>query len=148
MAHSAHGASLVVNVFGGARTFSFKVRTLRDLHRSIGAGIRYRGFEALLDRYGLTAAEVAPVLGVPSRTLARRKKEGRFHADESDRLIRFGRIAALAEETLGTPAKAAAWLRRSNRALDNEAPLRQLDTDLGCRQVEDLLLRIAHGIYS
>jgi hypothetical protein len=26
--------------------------------------------------------------------------------------------------------------------------LRQLDTDLGARQVEDLLLRIAHGVHS
>ena len=35
-------------------------------------------------------------------------------------------------------------------ALDvrHAVPLRQLDTELGARQVEDLLLRIAHGVYS
>ncbi|HEV2062983.1 MAG TPA: antitoxin Xre/MbcA/ParS toxin-binding domain-containing protein [Thermoanaerobaculia bacterium] len=148
MAYMAPGASLVVDVFGGAKTFAVKVRTLRDLHRSIGEGIRYRGFEALLDRYGMTAAEIAPVLDVPSRTLARRKKEGRFHADESDRLLRLGRIAALAEEVLGDSRKAASWLKRPNRAIANETPLQQLDTDLGCRLVEDILLRVAHGIYS
>ncbi|PYO55626.1 MAG: hypothetical protein DMD83_18650 [Candidatus Rokuibacteriota bacterium] len=27
-------------------------------------------------------------------------------------------------------------------------PLRQLDSDLGAREVEDVLLRIAHGVYS
>ena len=62
-----------MDVFGGARAFAVKVRTMRDLHRSVGEGIRYRGFEAFLERYGMTAAEIAPVLDVPSRTLARRK---------------------------------------------------------------------------
>lgn len=148
MAHIAPGASLMVDVFGGARSFAFKVRTLHDLHRSIEEGIRYSGFEAFLDRYGMTAAEIAGVLAVPSRTLARRKKEGRFHADESDRLLRLGRIAALAEEVLGDSAKAASWLKRPNRAIANEIPLQQLDTDLGCRLVEDILLRAAGGVYS
>jgi putative toxin-antitoxin system antitoxin component (TIGR02293 family) len=82
------------------------------------------------------------------RTLARRKKEKRLHADESDRLFRVGRIAALAEETLGSKDKAKRWLQKPNRALGGAAPLRLLDTELGARQVEDVLGRIAHGVYS
>ena len=44
--------------------------------------------------------------------------------------------------------KASTWLRRPNRALNNERPLRLLDTDVGARQVEDILGRIAHGVVS
>lgn len=40
---------------------------------------------------------------LPARTLARRKRERRLRADESDRLFRVGRVAALAEEVLGNP---------------------------------------------
>jgi putative toxin-antitoxin system antitoxin component (TIGR02293 family) len=49
---------------------------------------------------------------------------------------------------LGSEDKASAWLRRPNRALDNELPIRLLDTDVGARQIEDLLGRIAHGLVS
>jgi putative toxin-antitoxin system antitoxin component (TIGR02293 family) len=80
--------------------------------------------------------------------LARRKAERWLRADESDRLFRLSRVAAQAEETLGTRERAVEWLRRPNRALGNQPPLRQLDTDLGSRQVEDVLVRIAHGVYS
>ncbi len=142
------GAGAIVGVLGGPKSFPGRVRTWLDLHRNIEQGLRYRAAEALRDRYGIATAELTFILVLPGRTLARRKVEGRFRPEESDRLVRLGRIAALAEETLGDSAKAASWLRRPNRALANESPIRQLDTDVGSRQVEGLLLRIAHGIYS
>ena len=49
---------------------------------------------------------------------------------------------------LGTEEKAAMWLSRPNRALNGELPIRLLDTDVGARQVEDLLGRIEHGVVS
>jgi putative toxin-antitoxin system antitoxin component (TIGR02293 family) len=138
----------IVEILGGARSFPVRVRRWFDLHRSIEEGLRYRAVDALQKRYGLSTADITVLLFVPSRTLARRKQEGRFRPEESDRLVRLGRIGAIAEETLGDATKAASWLRRPNRALENEAPLSQLDTDVGTRQVESLLLRIAHGVYS
>lgn len=110
--------------------------------------MRHQALVALSERYGLTAQEVTVLLALPSRTLARRKVEDKFLPEESDRLVRVGRIGALAEEIFGDSQKAASWLRRPNRALVNESPLRQLDTDIGVRQVENLLLRIAHGVYT
>ena len=41
--------------------------------------------------------------------------------------------------------RASRWLRRSNRALGGVAPLAAIDTELGARQVENLLGRIAYG---
>ena len=96
----------------------------------------------------MAIGELAPILNLSPRTLARRKKERRFRSDESDRIFRLGRVAALAEETLGDRSKAGLWLRTRNAALGGEAPLSHLDTDLGARQVEDVLLRIAHGVVS
>ena len=51
-------------------------------------------------------------------------------------------------EMLGNPDKAVEWLRTPNRALGGELPLDRLDTDLGARDVEDVLGRIAYGVYS
>jgi putative toxin-antitoxin system antitoxin component (TIGR02293 family) len=111
-------------------------------------GLRFAAFLAVVHRYELSQDEIAKVLALPARTLARRKAERWLRADESDRLFRLSRVAAQAEETLGTRERAVEWLRRPNRALGNQPPLRQLDTDLGSRQVEDVLVRIAHGVYS
>jgi putative toxin-antitoxin system antitoxin component (TIGR02293 family) len=47
---------------------------------------------------------------------------------------------------LGTEDKAATWLSRPNRALNGEIPIRLLDTDVGARQVEDILGRIEYGV--
>jgi putative toxin-antitoxin system antitoxin component (TIGR02293 family) len=68
--------------------------------------------------------------------------------DESERLFRLGPIATLARDVPGSAEKATRWLHTPNRALGHRVPLRQLDTDLGARQVEDVLLRIAHGVHS
>jgi putative toxin-antitoxin system antitoxin component (TIGR02293 family) len=60
----------------------------------------------------------------------------------------LARIIAQATATLGSETKAVGWLRCPNRALGNVPPLELLDTDIGVRQVEDILGRIEHGIIS
>jgi putative toxin-antitoxin system antitoxin component (TIGR02293 family) len=49
---------------------------------------------------------------------------------------------------IGNAEKAAQWLRTPNRALGGEVPIDQLDTDLGSKEVENILGRIAYGVYS
>ena len=113
---------------------------------AVRAGLAYEFLTELADALDIPARELAAVAGIAERTLARRKTEGAFSPEESDRLARVLRIADLAEDILGDAAKATHWLQRSNRALGNQAPLRWLDTDMGTRQVEDVLGRIAHGV--
>ena len=119
-----------------------------DLREAILRGLPYSSFVALTAAFHIARKDLLTLLRVPPRTLARRKRARRFQVDESDRLFRVGRIAVQAEEVLGDREKAAAWLQESNRALGGRTPLQQLDTDLGAREVEDLLLRIGHGVYS
>jgi len=66
----------------------------------------------------------------------------------SDRRDRLARVAGQAVLVFGTEEKATAWLQWPNRALNGELPIRLLDTDVGARQVEDILGRIEHGIVS
>jgi len=58
------------------------------------------------------------------------------------------RIAAQAAEVLGSEEKASRWLHSPNRALGGSRPLDVVDTDLGAREVEAVLGRIEHGVYS
>ena len=139
----------VVDVLGGARVFRGRtVPTSTQMRDRIKAGLPYSALESVRERLSLSAPEAASVLQMPPHTLARRRQSRKLAADESDRLYRLARIAAQAVGAFGTEAKASTWLRRPNRALNGEPPFRLLDTDVGTRQVEDILGRIEHGLVS
>lgn len=136
----------IVRTLGGPRVVP--ARSLEELQKVLRAGLPYLALSAVARGFGLAGDDLTAILRIPARTLARRKKQRRFSAEESDRLFRLGRIATLAEETLGNRTKATQWLHSRNRALDNRTPLSELDTDLGAEQVESVLLRLAHGVFS
>lgn len=141
-------ARRIATVLGGPAVFGEQVSTSAELHGKLRAGLPHAALETLMTRFDLRRDEISQILHLPLRTIARRKRERRLQADESDRLCRLARIAAHTEDVLGGPAKAARWLRAPNRALGGVPPLSLLDTDLGTRQVEEVLGRIEHGIVS
>jgi putative toxin-antitoxin system antitoxin component (TIGR02293 family) len=151
------GIDLVIEALGGRGVIgrSAKQRPQKAANRDedalierVRSGLPYSGLEAIQARFGFGQNELLSILHLPYRTLARRKKAGLLSADESDRLVRFGRVCGQAEEVLGSPARAGRWLREPNPALGNTPPLHWLYTDLGAREVELLLSRIAHGVHS
>ena len=134
----------VVQALGGPGLVA--ARTSGQLRDALRAGLPYASLSAVASGFGIEGPTVASILGIPARTLARRKKERRLSPEESDRLFRLGRLAVLAADILGSRAKASAWLHAGNRALGGATPLSQLDTDLGAEEVESVLLRLAHGV--
>jgi putative toxin-antitoxin system antitoxin component (TIGR02293 family) len=135
----------LVEALGGRKVLKGRIANLDQLREAAKSGLPYASLETVIAKLRLGREEAAAVLHLPQRTIARRKKEQRLQADESDRVLRLARIGAQASATLGTEEKAAQWLRRSNRALGNRAPLELLDNDIGTRQVEEILARIEHG---
>jgi putative toxin-antitoxin system antitoxin component (TIGR02293 family) len=115
---------------------------------AIRNGLPFASLEAAISRFKLHRDEVAALLHLSPRTFMRRKIEKRLHPEESDRLVRIVRVIALASEVLESEQRALAWLRASNRALGGRSPLALMDLDLGVHQVEQLLGRIEHGVYS
>ncbi len=135
----------LVEVLGGKKVFKRRIVNVDQLRETVKAGLPYASLEALIGKFGLAREEAAAALHLPQRTIARRKKEQKLQADESDRLLRLARVGAQAAATLGSEEKAVQWLRRPNRALGNRAPLDLIDSDIGTRQVEEVLGRIEHG---
>lgn len=116
----------------------------RDLREAIREGFPHAVLEELMRASDLTLKELAGALDLSSRSLQRRRR-GRLARFESDRLYRLARLLALAHESLGDTARASRWFKRTNRALGGVAPIAAIDTELGARQVENLLGRIAYG---
>jgi putative toxin-antitoxin system antitoxin component (TIGR02293 family) len=62
--------------------------------------------------------------------------------------LRAARIIEIAENVLGDRDKAARWLHEPDRALGGRTPGRLLGSDAGAHEVERVLGRIQHGVYS
>lgn len=141
-------ASSLYATLGGREVFPAGRASAEGLRLLVRQGLPFSSLEGVMARFDLGRQQVSEVLHLPERTLARRKREERLRPDESDRLVRLARVATQAEETLGSARRATTWLRRPNRALGGEPPLGLLDTDLGAREVEAVLGRLEHGVYS
>lgn len=63
----------------------------------------------------------------------------------TERLARLAVIEAEAKDAFGDHEIARAWLRAENIGLGGCTPLSMLDTDIGSREVEKILVAIAHG---
>jgi len=116
--------------------------------RRVRAGLPMAEFDALRDMLDLTAEALAAHLAIPRSTLARRRKAGHLDMQESDRLLRYARLFALARQILQEDAAAREWLKAPARALGYVTPLEFAETEVGVREVENLLGRIAYGVLS
>jgi putative toxin-antitoxin system antitoxin component (TIGR02293 family) len=92
--------------------------------------------------------KLVPKLGISKATLHRRKATGRLDPAESDRVVRFARLMGKAVEVLESDDNARQWLTSPQFGLGGAVPLDYADTEVGAREVEDLLGRIEYGVYS
>jgi putative toxin-antitoxin system antitoxin component (TIGR02293 family) len=139
----------IVEVLGGNKTFKRPIRNTDDLDEQVRSGLPASTVTLLAETLSLHRAQVAERLSIPPRTLSRRlATKSRLTHEESDRTLRMAKVVALAREVLGTEEKASRWMSNPNRALGGRRPFDQLDTELGVRSVEEVLHRIAYGMYS
>lgn len=89
---------------------------------------------------------LADIIHVPKTTLTRRKREGRFSFEESERLYRIIRLFNLTTEIFETRENARKWLNTPSPDFEGKTPLDYADTEIGAREVEAALDRIADGV--
>jgi putative toxin-antitoxin system antitoxin component (TIGR02293 family) len=120
-----------------------------DLLAAMQKGLPYRAFERFRRNTSLSFERVCVLIGIPRRTMTRRKREGRFLPEESDRLLRasrlFGRTLELFE---GDRDAATEWLTAAQPALGGSVPLDLAMSEVGSREVERLVGRLEHGVFS
>ena len=138
----------VEHVLGGKSVLGVKPRSALDWIEMVREGIPAAAVEPILDAVGLSQSELARALGIPERTLARRKREGLLNSEESSKLLRLARVISRAQQVFDKPPAAVDWLKAPNAALRGHAPLNLLDTDIGAESVLDTLGRIEHGVFA
>lgn len=138
-------SALIAAMLGGRRLLRDSPRSTAELRTLARAGLPNGVIGELSTQLGTSETELRRIVRLAPRTAARRK-DANLKPDESDRVMRVARVFARAQRVLGDRDRAAAWLRRANRALGDALPLDLLDTDIGAADVEDVLVRIEHGV--
>jgi putative toxin-antitoxin system antitoxin component (TIGR02293 family) len=116
-------------------------------HEEIARGVEARRVKDLIDRGVLGAKQV--FRAVPERTFNRRLANREpLKPSEADAIGRLLRVTEMATRTFGDAEFARRFLSLPNPALNDRVPYQLAETDAGAREVEVVLTRIAHGIYS
>lgn len=141
-------ASHVADVFGGRKVLGRTISSLNDFVPMLRDGLPFASLESLMTLFGIPRSDIARFLGIPARTMNRRRKEQRLQPWESDRVFRLARILVHAMAVFQDREKVGRWIQSPNMALGGTTPFELMDTDAGTEQVDAVLTRIEHGVYS
>lgn len=131
------------------QSLGLDAKDVRAVVKHVRGGFPFGAIEQFQKSSGLPADAIADLVRIPARTLARRKAAGRLSPDESERLLRlstlFAKAVALFEGDVGA---ARQWLAGPKKALGGESPLEFARTEIGAREVEALIGRLEHGVFT
>ncbi|MFZ3373975.1 MAG: antitoxin Xre/MbcA/ParS toxin-binding domain-containing protein [Chthoniobacterales bacterium] len=124
------------------------ITTIHQQIVQIHAGLSFRAVQNLQKALDVPMEKLASVLGMSRATLHRRKIQGKIDKEESEKLVRYQRLLKKAEGVFGDAKAARQWLTNKQAGLGDAVPLEFAKTEIGAREVENLLGRIEYGVYS
>lgn len=142
------GALSVITLLGGDEVMRAQPRTFIEWIDVIREGIPSSAAENLARRIHVSQSEFSTFLGIPERTLVRRKGTGVLSSEESAKLVRMARVVERASEVFDELDAALDWLKSPNAALAGAIPMSLLDTEIGAKAIMDTLGRIEHGVFA
>jgi putative toxin-antitoxin system antitoxin component (TIGR02293 family) len=129
------------------RSLGFAAHDAVQLVRLVREGFPFSRLARFQKATALSWENIARFVQIPQRTHNRRQSVGRLLPDESDRVLRASTVFDMAVELFEGDADAATqWLQTPQRGLGGQIPLEFASTDVGAREVENLIGRLEHGI--
>ncbi len=133
----------------GIRALGINAGDAGAIVRQVQEGFFFDHFAKFEKFSGLTREKLARFVAIPVRTMTRRQTTGRLQPEESDRVLRASRIFEMAVELFeGDISAARQWLLTAQPGLGGEIPLEFSSTDVGAREVENLIGRLELGVIS
>lgn len=144
-----HSPHKLADAGPGAHTLGIRPGDPAQVVRLVQQGFPFSRLARLQKATEFPWETIARLVAIPQRTITRRQKEGRLQADESDRVLRASRIFDLATELcMGDANAARQWLQTPQLGLGGEVPIEFASTDAGAREVENLIIRLQHGVFT
>jgi putative toxin-antitoxin system antitoxin component (TIGR02293 family) len=117
----------------------------------VSAGLPATSLLELSEALHLQPASVAPIVNINRKTIQRRlaaPSKNRLKPDESERVARLMRVFDHAVRVFASGEQARQWLARPLKLLGGQSPIALLTTEQGAREVEQVLGRLEHGVFS
>jgi len=131
----------------GFRTLGLSGHDSLQMVRLIRAGFPFHRLARFQKATALPWDKVAHLVAIPQRTLSRRENDGKLQPDESDRVWRASAIFDMAVDLFeGDTTAARQWLLTPQAGLGGEVPLELASTQIGAREVENLIGRLEYGV--
>lgn len=132
-------------MLGGTSVLGVEVKSDRDLERVILKGLPCEAIAKVIDRIYPQQTDQYYKL-VPRSTLIRRQKQGSpLSVEESQKAERMARVFSFAVEVWGNEEQAREFMKKSHPMLDDRSPFDASLSELGARQVEQILGRLMFG---
>jgi putative toxin-antitoxin system antitoxin component (TIGR02293 family) len=138
--------SRIADVLGGQPILRRRLVSLAALNDAVAEGLPKAALRQTASRIFAGRIEQKHFMNriVPEATFKRRRD--RLSAAESERTERMARVVANAEYVWGDLDDARRFLTTPHPALRHSTPIDAALTELGARQVEELLGKIFHGL--
>ena len=134
----------VVKLLGGPTAVGRAIRTLTDLDEAVHAGLPRTALDHVIE-FAAPPAERAKLRNrvIPRASYQRSRRLSAAHSATTERLAR---IASLARRIWEDDDKAREFLWRPHPELKGRRPIEAALTELGAREVEEVLQRGIHGL--
>jgi len=141
MQYDAQG---IADIMGGRSVLGRDVRSLGDLSAQVERGLPKEALRAVARAIFSEPKRQMKLIYtvIPEATYKRRRD--RLTTEESERTERLARVAAIAREAWGDDAQE--FLTTAHPLLRGRSPIEAAATDLGARQVEEILASIRYGL--
>jgi putative toxin-antitoxin system antitoxin component (TIGR02293 family) len=145
-------ASEIAQVMGGKPVFRVNLTSVGDLERAIASGLPKAALRHTAERIfcGTTQNERGETRRLIYRVVpeATFKRRTRLSPAEGEKTERLARVIAEAEYVWADRQQARVWLTRPHPELGDRTPVDCTSTELGARQVEEVLARLFYGLPS
>ncbi len=140
-------AKQIAAVLGGRQVLGRRVSSMRELDDIVREGMPKTALDTLItavaaSRYGDVAVKLRNMM-VPRATYNR---VDRFNLQVSETTERIARLYAMALESFDDAEAATQFMACSHPELDERSPFETALTEIGGRQVEEVIERGLHGL--
>jgi putative toxin-antitoxin system antitoxin component (TIGR02293 family) len=139
------GICEIAEALGGKDTLRVNIKKDLEMDQLIRDGIPYEAYDHFKDKLKMTHHELCTFIGLKN-IRALKNASARLSSISSDRLFRLARVYTLAVEVLADEDKGREWLKKPQYGLGGRIPLEMATTEIGAKEVENLLGRIEYSV--
>jgi len=111
-------------------------------------GVSKSDLELLKRKTALDYTMLAKALSVTRATLINKKKNEKFNAGLSEKILGMADLYSYGFEVFEDEDRFTQWMSKPNKALGGQAPYDLIDNQFGREEVKNLIGRIDYGVYS